>query len=64
MEKYIETDYGKLFLTEERAKEFAEIVKRHIFEMFLELKEHGIMPSHLSLEKTVVRELDDYNASR
>lgn len=62
MEEYIENAYGKMYLSEERAKEFAEIVIKHIHSLFLDLKEHKIVPSHLSLEKTIIRELDDYNA--
>ena len=62
MSEYIESDYGELYLTQRRAKEFSNIVQKHIHNMFFELREHKIIPSHLMLEKMTVRELDDYNA--
>ena len=60
----IENAYGKLYLSDERAKEFGNIVNKHIQNMFFELREHKLIPSHLSLEKTIVRELDDYNVTQ
>lgn len=60
----IENAYGKLYLTEDRAKEFMNIVSKHHRALLLELKEHNIIPSHISLEKTVVRELDYYNPNQ
>ncbi len=60
MENCIENAYGKIYLSEERNKEFISIVSKHTTALLLELKEHRIIPSHISLEKTTVRELDYY----
>ena len=60
----IETAYGKMYLSEERIKEFIEIVNKHRKALFLELRQHRIIPSHISLEKTVVRELDYYESNQ
>lgn len=59
--KPIENAYGTLYLTQKRADEYIEIVSKHTMNMLLELKEHKLIPSFISLEKTVVRELDYYN---
>lgn len=57
---YIESAYGKLYLSEDRMNEFIKIVSKHFDAMAMELKEHNFVPSHLSLEKTVVRESEYY----
>lgn len=55
-EKYIDSAYGRLYLSPERADLFYKIVGKYIHNLFIELRENNIIPSHLSLEKTVVRE--------
>ena len=57
----IENAYGKMYLSEERAKEYIEIVSKYLKDMMIELKEHKLIPSVVSLCKTTVRELDYYN---
>lgn len=55
----IENEYGKLYLSEERAKEYIDIVTKHHLAMMDELKEKGIIPSVVRLEKTTVWEYED-----
>lgn len=57
----IENEYGTLFLSEKRAKEYIDIVDKHILSLLLELKEHKIIPNYIKLEKTSVYEYDYFN---
>jgi len=59
MTNCIENAYGKLYLSEERASEYINIVSKHLRSMMIELKEHKIIPCVVSLGKTTVREYDD-----
>lgn len=55
----IENEYGKLYLSEERAKEYIDVVGKHHRALLLDLKQRGIVPSFISIEKTIVREYED-----
>lgn len=55
----IENEYGKLYLSEERAKEYIDIVSNHLHNMMIELKEHKIIPIVVSIDKTSVFEYDE-----
>ena len=57
--KPIENEYGKMYLSEERAKEYMEIVSKYLREMLIELKEHKLIPCVVALKKTSVYECDD-----
>lgn len=60
MEDYIENAYGKCYLSEDRIKEMMNIANKHLRNMMLELKEHEIIPGHVSLDRTTYRELEFY----
>ena len=56
--KPIENAYGKMYLSEERAKEYMQIVSNYLIEMMIELKKHKLIPCFVTLEKTTVWEYD------
>lgn len=55
----IENAYGKLYLSEDRAKEFMEIVSKHHRALLIELREHKLVPNYIRLEKVSVYEYAD-----
>lgn len=57
----IENAYGTLFLSEERAREYMEIVCKHMQELGTDLKKHNLCPVCLSIGRTTVYELDYIN---
>ena len=57
--KPIENAYRKMYLSEERIKEYLEIVSKYLREMMIELKEHKLTPCVVALKKTSVYEYDD-----
>lgn len=58
-----ETAYGKIYLSDERYKEFLQIVDKHTHALIQELLEHKIAPRIIALEKTSIYELDELKES-